>query len=79
MFTKKDQKPKGYVAYPVSLAEVKKQRERFEEYLSNVPEVTAEEIEIVLAEREQAGPEEVADLETRAAFERLMTKLNQDK
>ena len=52
--------------------EVKRQRERFEKYLASAPKVTAEEIEAVLAEREQAKPEEAADPETRAAFEKLM-------
>ena len=62
----------NYVVYSVPPEEVKRQRERFEEYLADAPKATPEEIEAVLAEREQAKPEEAADPETRAAFEKLM-------
>ena len=66
--------PPSYVVYSVPPEEVKKQQENFEEYLANTPKATTEEIEAVLAEREQAKPEEAAEPETRAAFETLMAK-----
>lgn len=66
--------PSNYVVYSVSPEEVKEQRKRFENYLAKTPKATVREIETVLAEREQAEPEKMADAGTRAAFEKLMTK-----